>query len=299
MIAAMAWAVILLRFLQYGAAAILFGSSAFLLYSPLLDRPRRWPRLVLAMAAALLAIATPLGFFLQTVSLAGSVPGALDPQALHAALWEMNIGKSSMVRFALALACLAAGLLPPSRMGWRICAVLGAGVCASLAWMGHGGASEGASGWLHLAGDIVHCLAAAGWIGALVILCLALSWCRLEARRVHAALSGFSGIGTLLVAAIILTGLINNSFLVGWDLARAIATPYGQILAAKLALFLLMLMLAAMNRIRHTPALGAALANEARPSLARLRRSIGLETAAAFAVLALVSWLGTLQPVLQ
>jgi len=32
-----AWAVILLRFVQYGGAAILFGSSLFLLYSPLLD----------------------------------------------------------------------------------------------------------------------------------------------------------------------------------------------------------------------------------------------------------------------
>jgi len=210
-----------------------------------------------------------------------------------------------MHRFALALAaCLGLRLLPLGRGAWWICAVLGAGVSASFAWMGHGAASEGAPGWLHLVADILHCLAAAGWIGALVILSFALSsWCRLEARRVHAALAAFSGIGTLLVAAIILTGLVNNDFLVGWDLARAAVTPYGQILAAKLALFLLMLALAAMNRFRHTPALGGALggalASEARPSLTGLRRSIGFETVAAFGVLALVSWLGTLQPVLQ
>jgi putative copper export protein len=57
-----------------------------------------------------------------------------------------------------------------------------------------------------------------------------------------------------------------------------------------------MLTLAAINRYRHTPAL----ANHAFDGacLAKLRRSIGLEAAAALGALALVSWPGTLQPVL-
>jgi len=294
-----AWAVILLRFAQYGGAAILFGSSAFLLYSPLLDRQDAppWTNRILLGAAAILVLAAPLGFLLQTLLLAGSFHDALEPAALQAALLDMNFGKSSMVRLMLALAaCLALGLRPSDRRAWRICAVLGAVVVASFAWMGHGAASEGGAGWVHLAGDIVHCLAAAGWIGALAIFCLALyPGQQAEGRKLHAALADFSGTGTLLVVAIILTGLINNTFLVGWDLSRAIATPYGQVLAAKLALFVSMLTLAAINRYRLTPAL-AQQAGDA-TALAKLRRSIGLETIAAFGVLALVSWLGTLQPV--
>jgi putative copper resistance protein D len=293
-------AVILLRFVQLGAAAILFGSSAFLLYSPLLDRSEapHWTKLPLKGAAAILIVAAPLGFFLQTALLAGSFEAALDPTALHAALLDMNFGKSSIVRFVMALAaCLVLSLLPSNRVAWRVCAVLGAVVAASFAWMGHGAASEGGFGWVHLAGDIVHCLAAAGWIGALVVFCLALyPGRRVDSRQLHAALAAFSGIGMLLVAAITLTGLINNIFLVGWNFRDVFATVYGRVLAAKLALFLLMLTLAAMNRYRHTPALASHVFGD--PSLAKLRRSIGLETIAAFCVLALVSWLGTLQPVL-
>ena len=294
-----AWAVILVRFAQYGGAAILFGSSAFFLYSPLLHRQDapRWTNRILLGAAALLVVAAPLGFFFQTVLLAGSFHDALEPAALQVALLEMNFGKSSLVRFGLALAaCLASGLLPSDRRTWRICAVLGAGVAASFAWMGHGAASEGGAGWVHLAADIVHCLAAAGWIGALAVFCLALHpGQEAEGRKLHAALADFSGTGTLLMAAIILTGLINNTFLVGWDLSRAISTSYGQVLAAKLALFVSMLILAAINRYRLTPGLAKQANNDA--ALANLRRSIGLETMAACAVLALVSWLGTLQPV--
>lgn len=294
-----AWAVMLLRFAQYAGASVLFGSAAFLLYSPFLNQSEapRWTKLLLLGAAAILVLAVPAGFFLQTVSLAGSFRDALDPAALHAALLEMNFGKSSIVRFAMAVAaCLVVALLPSGRLAWRICAVLGTGVAASFAWMGHGAASEGAFGWVHLAGDILHSLAATGWIGALVVF-----WCalhpgaRIGGPQLHSALAAFSGTGTFLVAAIILTGLTNSAFLVGWNFTDAIATTYGRVLAAKLALVLLMLGLAAMNRYRHTPALANNAFNDA--SLRNLRRSIGLETVSGFCLLALVAWLGTLQPV--
>ena len=93
-----------------------------------------------------------------------------------------------------------------------------------------------------------------------------------------------------------LTGLINNAFLVGWDLPKALGTPYGKILAAKLMLFTAMLLLAAMNRYRHTPALE--LHPGDRRVLSNLSFSILLETAAGFGVLGAVSWLGTLAPTL-
>lgn len=82
----------------------------------------------------------------------------------------------------------------------------------------------------------------------------------------------------------------------GQNFKDVVATIYGQVQAAKIAFFLVMLVLAAMNRYRHTPALaGHALGA---PSLAKLRRSIRLETVAAVGLLGLVFRLGTLQQVL-
>src|SRR3546814_8655355 len=60
----------------------------------------------------------------------------------------------------------------------------------------------------------------------------------------------------LVIAA---TGLINSQMIVGAEnLGRSLSSPYGQLLLAKLALFALMLALAAANRWRLTPALAAA-----------------------------------------
>ena len=156
-------------------------------------------------------------------------------------------------------------------------------------------------GWLHLAADIVHSLAAAGWIGALAMFFLLLRR-PLPTQQQWAlsqSLAQFSGIGTVLVALLVLSGIINSAFLVGWNVSHIVATRYGQVLVAKLLLFALMLALAAANRFRHSPVLAQALANAAGPAeaLAAMRHSIVAETGAAFGVLALVCWLGTLAPV--
>jgi putative copper resistance protein D len=62
----------------------------------------------------------------------------------------------------------------------------------------------------------------------------------------------------------------------------------------KLLLFAAMLGLAALNRFHLTPAL--ALAGDQPPSFATLRLSLTIEAGAATAILALVAWLGTLEP---
>jgi putative copper resistance protein D len=110
----------------------------------------------------------------------------------------------------------------------------------------------------------------------------------------HRALARFSGIGSALVAVLLLTGLVNGWVLIGLDRLDALwTTAYGQLLTLKLALFTAMVILAAMNRFRHTPAFGR---NYGDAGLETLRRSIALEALAGLAVLALVAWLGTLEP---
>jgi putative copper resistance protein D len=303
-------AVIVLRLVQFGGAMILFGSPLFFLYA----LPRQgacsaadlgWPRRLLGWGAGALAVGTLLGLLAQTSVLAGSIRDGLAPDALVAVITTMAMGPSSLVRIAAALAALA--LLARTRPGpgvWGLCALLGAVACASLAWMGHGAATAGPGRLLHLAGDIVHALAAALWIGALAAFLMLARPSRPQSpdadRALHAALQGFSGVGSGIVALIVATGLVNGWFLVGPErLGGLLTTPYGRLLSLKLGLFAAMLGLAAANRFRLTPALAASLDDPARAAaaVARLRASLALETAAAVGVLALVAWLGTLAPV--
>ena len=244
-----------------------------------------------------------LGLIAQTGALVGSIRDGFEPANLEAVIRQMNFGIAAIVRAGVAaalLACLTA--LAPSRLVWVCCAIGGAIVCASFAWMGHGAASEGPAAIVHLAADIIHSLAASVWIGALVAFVFLLLPNRNadeSDKALYKALHRFSGIGSAVVALIVLTGLINSWFLVGPDrLVDFWTGAYGQVLLVKLAVFAGMLGLAASNRYRLTPALGDALdvGFSRAPPLSALRRSIALETIAAFVVLGLVAWLGTLAP---
>ena len=258
---------------------------------------------MLAFSAAILLVAALLGLIAQTGLLAGSFGAGFELDNLQTVITQMNFGWSSLARAAVAAALLLWLLvLTPSKSLWAGCAIAGAFICASFAWMGHGAATDGPSGIVHLLADIVHLLAASVWIGALiafVFLLLPSHGASGKDETLYKSLSHFSGIGSVAVALIVLTGLVNSWFLVGPNrLTDFWTTPYGQILIAKLLVFAGMLCLAASNRYRLTPALGDALGagiSRLEP-LSALRRSLVLETVAAFAVLGLVAWLGTMPP---
>jgi putative copper resistance protein D len=103
-------------------------------------------------------------------------------------------------------------------------------------------------------------------------------------------------VGVPLVAAVAASGLVNAWFLVGPEaVGRLLTTLYGRLLVLKLALFGLMLALAAANRFVLTAVLERALrAGPARSS--QLTASVLMETALAAGVLTLVSWMGALPP---
>ena len=143
---------------------------------------------------------------------------------------------------------------------------------------------------------MLHVVAAAVWLGALLgfVLLLRAAQERDQLIELHAALERFSAIGVPLVLVLMLSGLANSWFLVGWDRLNTLpAAPYGRLLLAKIAAFALMLVLAVHNRYRLTPALAARLDA---PTVGRLRRNIGLEAAFGILALALVAWFGTLAP---
>jgi putative copper resistance protein D len=301
-------AVILLRLVQYGAASILFGSSLFLLYAlprsgALCAGSLSWPRPLVVAAAIVLLFATVLGLLAQTAIMAGSVAAALMPESLKAVVTEMELGRASVVRAAAAGGAALVLLLPIASMPrWSMVAGLGAMATGSFAWMGHGAATEGIGGLVHLLSDIVHSWAAAAWIGALCafVFLLARPERSAEALRVtHRALRRFSGVGTGLVGVLLGTGLLNSWFLVGPEnVERLLTTGYGLLLSLKLALFAGMLALASVNRFRLTPWLEGTLGRPASGSTAirALRRSVMLETMLGLAVLGAVAWYGTLPP---
>lgn len=296
-------AVVVLRWLQYAAAVVLLGAPLFLLLSfKGADRPDRgWMRPMLAGASVVVAIGSLAALIAQTAVMAGSLSEAVKPASLSFVVTGTALGAALAVRALTAVLGLAAtAVLKPGRTLWVCTTLAGLVVTASFAWTGHGAATEGPGGPLHLAADIVHALAAALWLGALAALTVLLT------RRVgsddlaiHRALVGFAGLGTLAVVLLALTGAVNGWFLVGpARIANLGAEPYGRLLIAKLILFALMLLLAAWNRFRLTPALGAVLANGEGTDQAfrRLRRSVVAEMLAGAALLAVVAVMGVLAP---
>jgi putative copper resistance protein D len=297
------------RLIQFAAATVLFGAPLFFLYG-LRARsgaePARlgWPRWGLSVAGAALLVGAVASLCAQTASMTGEPAAAFQPDSLWEVMSGTQFGLAVATRLVLAMAAIIHVLLiRPSRLLWAVLAGLGAGALASFAWTGHGAADDGASGALHLTADVLHLLAAGVWLGALAVLAAMLAATRRRSdlrtlQALHDGLEGFSGVGTAVVALLVLTGLVNSWFLVGpAHLGALLTSAYGLLLGAKILVFAGMLGLAAINRFRLTPGLGAALAGAPPQAiLAALRRSLLLETAAAIAVLALVSLLGTLAP---
>lgn len=299
--------VVIVRLLQYTGAMILLGSSLFFLYalpssgaaSAAAIRGVRW---LPAGGAALLAVTSLLAVATQASVLTGTFADGFTVDAMTSVVSFMSLGKAAVVRAGAATAALCTLIaLRPGRTSWALAVVLGFIATLSLGWMGHAAASEGPGASIHLISDIIHVLAGAVWIGALAaFLLLLVRSPRTAEERVatHAALERFSGVGSIIVAAVVLTGIVNSWILIGPDrLSALVTTPYGRLLGLKLVLFAWMLLLAVANRFRLTPGLAAAEASgQSALAIAALRRSIALEAALGLGVLFLVSWFGTLVP---
>ena len=236
--------------------------------------------------AALAAMALSLWWVLESMASMAAMPvGHLDRDMISAILDATPLGNVLAIRLAaLAIAVVAL----------RQCRVIPGALATALAlataaWTGHAGATEAGQGTLHRASDVLHLLAAATWLGALVLF-VAAALGRKEKGVLVQQLTGFARTGSAIVLLLLATGLANMLIIAGWPIAWR--SDWFALLAVKLALFLIMLVLAAGNRWRLTPAL------ERNPSgnLNALKLSLLAEAGAGFAILAIVGWLGTLTP---
>lgn len=293
-------AVIGLRWVQYLAAVAALGLPLFQTWLPRDLNSRPGNRLA-AVAGLVLAAAALGGVAAQTAMMAGGWTAGLDPAALGYVVQSTSLGMAHVIRAGLAVVGVVALLIiQGSRPGSTLAIVAFAGAVASFAWSGHGAATEGAGGLVHLAADIVHVLAAALWMGALVGFFLLLARSRSgDIEATSRALSGFAAMGTGAVAVLAVTGAVNAGFLVGADGLNLIAgSTWGVLLIVKLALFGLMLGLAAHNRFTLAPALARAVGDGAGTQglLRRLRISIMLEMLAGVALLGVVGAMGVQMP---
>jgi len=197
-----------------------------------------------------------------------------------AAPWKVAFATSAGPALVIALAAMLLALLA-LHSAWyaRAFAIIAfAGVGLSLAMTGH--AATAPPEVLTRPAIFLHGLGVAFWIGALAPLAALMSK---PATAALPVVNRFSRIAVLAVGVLALTGL--GLAVVQLEKPSALVeTRYGAILSAKLALAVLLLGLAALNRFRLTPAL--ALGDAAATAL---KRSILLECLLALAILGVVA----------
>lgn len=297
---------IALRLALYAVLFAQFGIAAFGLYALQEDeRDSGHPfcyHIALPVFAALALAVTLFGIVVHLASMAGTGWFPIDYEMLHAMLLETDLGAAWLARIAAPIAALAGSVMLRNRTSALLALHL---VCsgvaiATLTWSGHAGATEAIAGTIHRINDTAHMLAAAVWLGGLLSFARLLFTRKIALNPAHIALAArslgqFSRVGTIAVAVIVVTGIVNSAITFGLGNLTNLVGPYAALLAAKMFLFTAMLACAALNRWRLTPAFARSDPTTGE-ALLRLRQSLLIETGAAVLLLASVAWLGTLAP---
>jgi copper resistance protein D len=257
-----------------------------------------------AWTSFVIAVVTGLGWLLLlTMQITGlSLWEALTQEGLSTVVEVTQFGQVTLIR--LGLAVLLAISLAGERV-WplrRLTLVAALAFGGAIAWTGHAGSTAGKLGILHLASDVLHLWAASAWIGGLVLLVPLLkssarhqspAWRKLELD----AIGRFSILGVIAVTTLVLSGAINAWIIVGsWQVL--LATAYGQLLLVKVAVVVVMVAFACVNRIWLTPQLAATAAADQVASR-QLARNSTIEIALGLAVFAIVGALGLQHPMIH
>jgi putative copper resistance protein D len=299
------------RLLQFAAVIVVFGCGAFRLYGLAFDTTTTSANALITFDAwfwrvtivgAIVALLSGLSLLLAvTANMAGSAAAALDPDTIGTVLFDTSFGRVWCWRLLFAFLLIGACLAPLARRRMPAILVLSLLLLVSLGWVGHAVEGPGVPRLVHQINQMMHLLAAGLWLGGLV----PLAWLLGRARSPSGAawipvardvVPRFSHVGYAAVTLLAATGAINTLLLVGSVEALA-DTPYGRLLSLKILLFSMMVILALINRFRLLPRLRREPPSSA--PIAALARSVLFEQALGFAVLAVVSVLGTWPPAIH
>jgi len=282
------------RFVFDGAVLFLWGSAAYLwLLVPEGLSGCIWAKLraVRVAAVALAVLATLVLLPVRCAMLGNGWADGLDGDVMISVLTGTSVG-TAWVWQAVFSALLLVVTLLPLRQKVAATAVVSALLLCGLSLTGHAAMNDGWLRVLHRANDMAHVLSGGAWVGALIPVALVLS--RLGDNTAGAdaltALIRFSTAGHVAVALVILSGVANSLLIIG-GLPLDWSVPYQRLLSLKIALALLMMLIAVFNRYGLVPRMGRS--HSAGKVLAA--GTVG-ELVIAACVVALVAWFGTLEP---
>jgi copper transport protein len=202
-----------------------------------------------ALAIGLVSAVASLG--LQGLDLLNLPLGGIVTPAPWTSALATSLGPSLLIAIVVMAIAWFAWQSPSILISWVLTTLAMAGIGLSLAASGH--ASTASPQWLTRPSLFLHGVAAAYWIGALAPLA---AMARRRSDDLPRALKQFSRLAVSLVGLLVLSGLVLSVIQLG-SLRALIETPYGVILSIKLALVILLLGLAAVNRFVCTPAVVA------------------------------------------
>ena len=301
---------LVLRVAQYALLLGLFGWSAFWLLGL---RSVDWLRVDRAPGFALLtALVAPfVSAALMLISIAAmmGVPVVeLDLPMIEAMILGTDMGFAFLVRSGLLLTGLAAILALRNR---QAALVLAAGCYGSalvtLGWSGHAAATEGGLGLFHRLNNGIHLVSAGLWLGAIGRFLVLTFRCykdpdEAKAHAVLKAMHAFAPMGISLVALVAVTGTVNSHLIFGLpNVAATFATPYGILLAIKLALVAAMVAFGAHHARVSRGAATAMRDGNVYPAqaLGALQRTLIAEFLLGLLVIGLVAVFGTMSPTMM
>jgi putative copper resistance protein D len=259
-----------------------------------------WSGLAVAIASGaawLILFSTRVGGHSLSETVASEVIGTVLTQTQFGRTWQLRGVLSALLMIVLVAERRGA----PSVTAGGIKVAVAAVLIGALVWAGHGGADEGIGGDIHLIADIMHLLAAAMWVGALIPLAFlfATAWRSrnaMDAAVTLVATRRFSTLGIISVGTLLATGIVNTWFLAG-SIPALVGTDYGRLLLVKIALFLTMVCIAVVNRTNLTPRLALGPTSEAaRVPLGQLARNSVVEAGLGLLILLIVGVLGIVPP---
>ncbi len=224
----------------------------------------------------------------------------------HDLIKGTHIGQVWLIRVYPAALLLLGSCLALTR--WTVqarwaCAVLSAAYLALIPWGGHAAAAE--TLWMVMVPNILHILAMSIWLGALPSWLLSV---RSYARKDASALSGpvltlalqrFSRLSVVMMTVIVSSGLWLADFYLENE-GDLLGTAYGGLLLAKVSLLALALFFANKLRTRFLPELASSNRDSVRTSRADAAvQHVGVELAAALAVVMCAAWLAQTTPALH
>ena len=281
-----------LRFIHFTTLMLVFGCA---LYGAWLA-PVSLRRLMMHRFLHLQRHAAAWSFISATLMLAvqGGLMGAGWQDVLSITVWravlQTQFGGVWLWQIILALVTLAVTIIVPRSMPRRLL-MLTIAQFILLAGVGHATLHDGVTGTLHQINHALHLICAAAWFGGLlpVLYCMKMAQGRWRDQAISTMMR-FSRYGHLFVIGVLLTGIMNALFIVGFAVPWHAA--YGKLLLLKCALVMLMVTIALVNRYVLVPRMQ----QDTRCRNLYFIWMTKLEWAIGAVVLAIVSLFATLEP---